>query len=285
MTDKEPLLSAAQGFSAVPVQPSAELTSKQDAFARAYAHGCSVVDAYRFAYNVGDTTAPATARNNAYKVLNHPKVAARIRQLQEAAGSLATKSTGQLIRELEDVADADLQELMQLVVGACRHCHGEHGAYHWRDEVEYARAFDAAMKDRAPPPDLSGGFGYVFDRAPSPECDHCGGAGLQRVRFTNTADLSPGVRRLFKGIDLFPDGSIKRVLLHDQMAARIELHRLKGMHVERSVSVTAHVPVPALKELTPEQALDYLESLRPTRPALPAEVVDAEFTPTEVIPR
>lgn len=270
------------------MQPPLDLTSKQDAFARAYVQGASVVEAYRFAYDVGDDTAPATARNNAYKVLNHPKVAARIRQLQEAAGSLTAKSTGQLITELEEMVSADLQELMQLVVGACRHCWGKHGGYQWRDEIEYARACDAAMKDGAALPDMSGGFGYQFERTPNSECDHCGGAGIQRVRFTNTADLSPSVRRLFKGIELFPDGAIKRVLLHDQMQARIELHKLKGMHVDRSISVSATMNVPPAKEWTPEQALDFLESLKPTRPALPApvdaEVIDAQFTPAEAVP-
>ena len=278
MVDNSSALASTQELSAFPVQLAPDLTSKQDAFARAYVQGCSVADAYRFAYRVGDDTAPATVRNNGYKVLNHPKVAVRIRQLQEAAGALTTKSTGLLIAELEEMVGADLNELMQLVVGACRSCWGEGGAHQWRDDVEYARACDEAMATGAPLPSMAGGFGYQFEREPNPECGHCDGAGLQRVRMTNTADLSPGVRRLFRGIELFPDGSIKRVLLHDQMAARIELHRLKGMHIDRSVSVTAHVPVPPLKDMSPEQALDYLERLRPTRPPI---TVDAKVVTTE----
>ena len=62
------------------------------------------------------------------------------------------------------------------------------------------------------------------------------------------------------------------------MAARIELHRLKGMHVDRSINVTAHVPVPKLKDMSPAEALDYLESLRPTRPPI---TVDATVITTE----
>ena len=47
---------------------------------------------------------------------------------------------------------------------------------------------------------------------------------------------APGARRLLRGIELFPDGSVKRLLLHDQTALRIELHKLRGLHVDRSVS-------------------------------------------------
>lgn len=271
MVDNSTSLAATQELSANPVQPALDLTSKQDAFARAYVQGCSVADAYRFAYRVGDDTVPATVRNNGYKVLNHPKVATRIRQLQEAAGAFTTKSTGLLIAELEEMVGADLQELMQLVVGACRACWGEGGAHQWRDDVEYARACDEAMATGQPLPSMAGGFGYQFERDPNPECGECNGAGIQRVRLTNTADLSPAVRRLFRGIELFPDGSIKRVLLHDQMAARIELHRLKGMHIDRSLSVTARVAVPALQDMSPQQALDYLERLRPTRAPITVE--------------
>lgn len=245
------------------------LTGRQENFARAFAACGVALDAYRAAYEA-DGSSRATARVAAYRLLKNPKVAARVRELQDAAADRSGRSAAALIRELEEMVSADLNELMQLVVGSCRHCHGQHGAYQFRDEMEYARAFDDAATTGKPLPDMSGGLGYVFEREPNPECPECEGAGIQRVRFANTADLSPGVRRLFRGIELFPDGSVKRVLLHDQMAARVELHRLRGLHVDRSMSVTAHVNVPALKELSPEQALDFLESLRPTRPALPA---------------
>lgn len=255
------------------------LTGRQENFARAFSECGVALDAYKAAYE-SDGSSRATARVNAYRMLKNPKVAARVRELQDTAAQRSGRSAAALIAELEEMVSADLNELIQLVVGACRHCWGEHGAYEWRDDAEYARACDEALAGGQPLPSMAGGFGYQFERDPNAECGHCDGAGIQRVRLTNTADLSPGVRRLFRGIELFPDGSIKRVLLHDQMQARIELHRLRGLHIERSVSVTAHVPIPALKELSPEQALDYLERLRPTRPApsltVEASIVDAE---------
>lgn len=252
------------------------LTGRQENFARTYAQCGVALDAYKAAYE-SDGSSRATARVAAYRLLKNPKVAARVRELQDAAAARSGRSAAALIAELEEMVSADLNELMQLVVGACRHCHGEHGAYQFRDEHDYARACDEAMATGKPLPSMAGGFGYVFERDPNPECGHCDGAGVQRVRLTNTADLSPGVRRLFRGIECFPDGSVKRVLLHDQMQARIELHRLCGLHVERSI--TAHVNVPALKDLTHEQALEFLDSLSPTRPALPAPVESEPLAP------
>jgi hypothetical protein len=205
-----------------------------------------------------------------------------VRVLQDAAAERALKSTAQLVADLEAMATADVNEIMTLTVGACRHCWGVGHHYQWRDEAECARAFDDAIASAQPLPDMSGGFGYRSDREPHADCSKCDGAGVQRVRFTNTADVSPGARKLFKGVELFPDGSVKRVLLSDPLAARMELHRIRGMHIDRSMSVTAHVNVPALKDLSPEQALDFLESLRPTRPAarrIEATVIDSTAEP------
>ncbi len=241
------------------------LTARQENFAVAYAQCGVALDAYRVAYEC-DGASRATARVAAYRLLKHPRVVARVRELQDAAAERSGRTTAALIAELEDMATADLNELVQLVVGSCRHCWGTHGAYQWRDDGELARALDSAMTTGQPLPALDGGVGYVFERDPNPECSTCNGAGLQRVRLTNTADLSPGARRLFRGIEFHADGSLKKLLTHDQAALRVELHRLRGMHIDRSLSLTAHVNVPALKDMGTAEALDFLESLRPTTP-------------------
>ena len=241
------------------------LTQRQENFARMFAECGVAIEAYAGAYDVGTSTSRHTTRVNAYRLLRHPGVTARVRQLQEAANEHSLRSTASLIRELEDMTDADINELLTLSVGACRHCWGEGGGYQWRDELEYAKAADVALAADKPLPDMSGGFGYKFEHEPNSECSECDGAGINRVRFTNTADVSQGARRLFKGVEMYPDGTIKKLLLHDQMAARIELHKLRGMHVDRSLNITAHVNVPALKDMSNEQALDFLDSLKPAK--------------------
>jgi hypothetical protein len=58
------------------------------------------------------------------------------------------------------------------------------------------------------------------------------------------------------------DGSVE-VLMHDQLAASVELHKLLGMHVSRSVNANVNVNVPAPKQLTAAEALAYIKSLTP----------------------
>jgi phage terminase small subunit len=240
------------------------LTQRQEAFCRLFVETGVAADAYTAAYNAEDSSR-ATVRVNAFRLLKNPKVQQRVRELQDAAADRSLRSTVALIRELEEAVDADVNELVRLEVGACRHCHGIGGQWQHKDTMEYALALAAAIdsKGAQPLPSDAGGFGYRIDREPNPDCNTCGGAGVPRVIFSSTADASAGARRLLRGIELHADGSVKRVLLHDQAQLRIELHRLRGLHVDRSVSVNLQANLPAFTDMTQEQALDFLDSLRP----------------------
>lgn len=244
-----------------------DLTGKQEAFAQLYVDSGNAAEAYRFAYDVADSTAAATVRNNGYKTLAHPKVQARIRALRAELCARSLMSKEELIADLEAMANADINELMALTVVGCRHCHGEAHGYQWRDEAELARAVDAYMAALGTPkplplPDMAGGFGYKPDRAPNPDCPRCDGAGVTVVRLSNTADVSPGARKLYRGIELYQDGTVRKVLLNDPLAARIELHRVKGMHIDRSINLNATISVPALKDVSTDEALAILESFK-----------------------
>lgn len=244
------------------------LTVRQERFAQLFIETGVAIEAYAAAYCC-DGSSRNTIRVNAFRLLRQPKIAARVRELQDAIAGRSLRSTAGLVRDLEAMVEADPNELVRLDVGACRRCWGDGGGYQWRDAAELAAAtgrYEAALESSKPlpaPADASGGFGYRAERESNPECDHCGGAGRPRVKFASTADVSPGARRLLRGIELFPDGAVKRLLLHDQMAARIELHRLRGLHIDRSITLNATVSVPALSTLTREQQLEFLNSLKP----------------------
>ncbi|MGH8132882.1 MAG: terminase small subunit [Steroidobacteraceae bacterium] len=216
------------GSTEFPPAKPAELSARQERFCELYAAGQAATDAYEAAYC---SSSRMVARTNAIRLLRNPKVTQRVAELQNAAASLSMRSTAVLIRELEEMCTAEVAELMRLDVHACRRCWGK-GQNH-------------------------------REREPNPECRSCDGAGLARVKFASTADVSPGARRLLRGIELFPDGSVKRVLLHDQAQLRIELHRLRGLHVDRSLTVNVNANVPALGRMTREEQLAFLESLRP----------------------
>lgn len=218
--------------------------------------------AYESAYGCAGSSL-ATIRVNASRLLHTPRVQARIRELQEQAGAQALRTTQHLVAELEESAAADPNELMSLLNGACRHCWGAGGAYHWRDVDEFCAAAERATLKGEPCPTFDGGTGYDFHRDANPDCRACDGVGLNRVRFNSSQDVSPGARRLLKGIELHSDGSLKRVHLHDQMAMRTELHRLRGMLVDRSMTLNVNATLPTPKDITPEQALAYLDRLKP----------------------
>ncbi|HTU68245.1 MAG TPA: terminase small subunit [Steroidobacteraceae bacterium] len=246
------------------------LTVRQQNFARIYAATGHAMDSYRAAYGC-ENSSRATIRVNASRLLHNPAVAARIRSLQEAAGARSLRDSQSLVAELEAVVDANPNELLCVWVGACRRCHGQGHKHQWTDADEFADACDAIVRENAglpatmqkPLPSCEGGFGYSFHADPSPDCPACHGIGLNKVRLQSSDAVSPAAQRLMRGVELHPDGSLKRLHTYDQFAMRVELHRLRGMHVDRALNFNVNANVPSLKDLTPEQALEFLDRLKP----------------------
>lgn len=212
---------------ALPYQvPATKLVPAEEAFVREYALSGDPAHSYRVAFP-GTT---AMARQAARDLLRRPRIQVRLREHQEAIANLpATKSAARMIHELEELVEADVNELIRVVIHPCLGC--------W----PYG----------TPQP------------SPNPTCPACLGLGLRRVWLNDTESLSPGARRLYKGVECHEDGSVKKLLLHDQLAARQELHRIKGMHVDRSLSISAHTTIPSMAEVVKDKksAEDFLESL------------------------
>lgn len=220
------------------------LTPSQEAFAVHFATFGVAEDAYRHAYST-TTTRRASVQHAAWQTLHNPKVAARITALRNAAAANELATRESLIADLEAMVNVDTNELMQLRVVPCPAC--------WPTPDAWLAAAAAA---------LDAGKEATPEDEPNPHCKVCVGAGRNVGQLTSTADLSLPARRMFKGLEFFPDGGIKRVLLHDAAQLRIELHKLKGMHVDRSV--VAHVAVkPLPANLSVEEALRMLESIAP----------------------
>ena len=241
--------------------PDSTLPFLQERFVQEYVLYGNVKKAYVTAFGEGASANPSRA---GLDLLRQPRIMARLHVHQHAVATMSVKSTDSLIRELEEMVDADVNEFISVRTGSCRYCWGVGGLYLWRDMAEYEAAVMTAIALRKPTPELGGGVGYRFDRKPNPECSQCEGQGVQHVRINETDDVSPGARRLFKGIECHPDGSIKKILLADQLPARQELHRVRGMHIERSLNVNANVNVPNAKEIAanPKAVNDFLESLK-----------------------
>lgn len=241
--------------SAVP----AVLTDQQERYAVHYATYGDPVDAYRHAYNP-TTTRRASLQQLAYRVLHNPKVSARIAALRNANAADEVATRERLIVDLERMVEADVREIVQWRTAPCVHCWPpSDDGLALAVEIDYLAALASADAGEAKP--------RAFASTPDPSrprlsCPSCAGSGRTAVTMTDTDLLSEPVRRLIKSVEL-DGGSLKRLHLHDQAQLRIELHRLRGMHVDRSVNLNVNANVPAFKDMSNDQALDFLESLKP----------------------
>jgi hypothetical protein len=207
--------------------PATTLPLQEERFVAEYAISGDRVAAYLTAF----PGTPTRVRAKAGALLARPFIQARLREHQEAITKIpATKSAARMIHELEEICEADPNELIRVVVTPCLGC--------WPASIP--------------------------EDGPNDDCPACKGRGETKTILADTSKVSPGARRLYKGVELYPDGSVKKLLVHDQMQARYELHRLKGMHVERSLSVSAHMNVPQMAEVvaTPEDVEKFLDSLK-----------------------
>lgn len=245
------------------------LTPKQEAFCRSYIEGGNAAKAYRQAFDVSPDASSQTIRQRAYELVHSPAVADRIRTLKAAAAEATVVSVRARMVHLQMIVDADPTELIRTVRECCRHCYSVGHHYEWRSEIEFALALDAHLASIGSPkplplPDAAGGFEYRPDRAPNAACPVCSGNGELRTIVTPSDELSPSARALLKGVRHRANGEIE-IMTHCKLTASDQLNRMQSAYVERSVSINANVNVPALKNMSHDEALDFLESLRPTQ--------------------
>jgi hypothetical protein len=207
--------------------PATTLSLREETFVQIYAVEGDPAGAYRRAYPDVIKGAQRLANN----LLSRIDVRSRLREHQEAISKIpSAKSATRLIFELEEMCDADPNELIQVTYRPCLGCYPA---------------------------------GIVLEE-PNADCAACQGGGDRVALLADTSKVSPGARRLFKGVELDQWGHVKKLLLHDQMAARIELHKLKGLHIERSFNLNVNKNLPNTSELVndPAEMDKYLASLK-----------------------
>lgn len=231
-------------ISTVAIGRSDHLSAKEEAFCQNYAvHGMSQSDAYRNAYDVGEKTKDATVWSDSVKVASRPLVRARIEELNKIRRNAMGKSLDKLGEMLQELADANPNDLSYWRVSACRYCHGEDHKYHWHSSYEFDAAVKAYGRDLeawalkgskgTPPdaPDDSGGYGWRTTLKPDPDCPHCRGDGIGEMIIRDTRDVPRAARRLFKGVKVTKNGL--EILTRDQDAAVDKLLRMGGGYRDR----------------------------------------------------
>jgi hypothetical protein len=231
-------------------ETGAGLSPRHEEFAIQVAAGNSFTAAYAVAY--GFEPNAQGVRASASRLAKHPAVVARVKELRTAAAEQGQISVRERMAWLQSIVAAE--PVANIVACGCRHCWGEGNRYQWRDEAELAAAVTKAAKASQPMPDCLGGFGYRPDAPANEACPHCAGQ-RTRIELVPYSEMTAGQRALYRGVECNPDGSIKKVLIHDQLAAADQLNRLQGAYLDRSMSISATVRADAADLSSPEALL------------------------------
>jgi phage terminase small subunit len=212
--------------------------ASHEAFAQAVVRLETATDAYREVFKPELSVSNVAVWSMACRLKARTDVANRIGFLRAEALRHSQIEVVEMIHDLVDIIRADPNELMSARIVNCRHCHGEEHRYQW-DGAEYAKACEdvekanvsIAAKGGKPRelPDLLGGFGWDAMADPHPMCPNCYGAGVMHTIIADTTKLSRQGAKLYKGLKIKGNGD-REVLMHDQMQARDQLHRLVGAY-------------------------------------------------------
>ncbi|HAT3846417.1 terminase small subunit [Serratia ureilytica] len=190
-----------------------------------FVHWCVVsksrVEAYRLAGYEGTGN---TAYVGASRLYRRDNVRRAIRDLQERTAKRYQADLDDLINQLVAITKADPNDLMQYRRVNCRYCWGEGHKYQWRDLGEQLKAEKKAEADNRPPPDLSGGIGFIENMDPNPDCPHCNGEGEGYVHIHDTRDHVGDARFYFTGVKETKFGI--EIQTEDKKAARAMLIQL-----------------------------------------------------------
>lgn len=208
---------------------SADLSDKEKLFVSYYLECRNKYEAYRKAGYTG-------GERNARMLYRKPSVARAINQGIEQLSEQAILNAQDILRHWHEIAIADPAEISQMRRVCCRYCWGFDNRYQWIDEEEYDKAAAKAAKDSKPPPDQTGGFGFVANDDPNPDCPKCAGEGIEDVFLADTRDLVGPARRLIAGVKKTKFGI--EVMTRDQDAALKNLaafHNLASSEQEREL--------------------------------------------------
>ena len=88
----------------------ADLTPKQEAFCLAYLETGNAAEAYRRSYDVAPDARDSWVYVEACQILDNPKIALRLKELQSQAAKLSIYTVGRAYDELEQARDLAMQE-------------------------------------------------------------------------------------------------------------------------------------------------------------------------------
>ena len=205
-------------------QKPATLNAKQARFVDEYLVDLNATQA---AIRAGYSTSTAGAIG--FALLQKAEIQAGIAAARLQQQERTQISADRVVKELALIALADARELVEYIVGACRHCHGE-GFRRQRTvgEMNHDRERWATQGKLDADFDEEGGIGFSPHRHPNPACPDCMGRGNGRTFVRDTRGLSPAAAALYAGVKETKDGT--EVKMHSKMDAFEKLAKHLGLY-------------------------------------------------------
>jgi len=203
---------------------TSHLTASQEAFCVKFVATGNKFVAYKEGFPKGGEMKDSNIHRAASRLLQLPKIVARINQLRDKVAERAGIDAAAVIKRLGEIAFADANELTSYRRYNCRHCNGRDHRYQWTDENEYAMACAQVIdynalgpKKKRTMPNDEGGYGYRKHSDPVPDCPMCHGDGVEVLHIADTRKLSADGKALYAGTKKTKEGI--EVKMQDQAVA------------------------------------------------------------------
>lgn len=196
--------------------------------------------------------------NAAVRLLKIPEVQNLIADYRAELMKNTDITAEMVLRRHWELANVDVNDMVQYRRYACRYCFGEQFAYQWIDENEYWMAYALAAEkypeDPTKLPTDEGGYGYTRHNAPNPDCPRCDGVGDGAMVINDTTTLTGSTRALYDGVEETKNGL--KVKLRDRDKHLDAVGRILGLYKD-NVALTSPdgsmSPSRPLDEMTDEQ--------------------------------
>lgn len=201
------------------------------------------------------------------------RVRQAIRMANTARSSRVNVYPDDVLRRWWMLANADINELVEVRKINCRYCWGEDFSYQFTlNELRDAELEHYKIQMRLPesirrPFDRQGGDGFRKDKDPNADCPECCGGGMTYPVFKDTRELSFAGRMLYDGVEISKDGTVK-LKLRDRNYAEQMIARHLGMFDRGRFTITVNDPARMSKEdlqimidSLPEEARDKLRDV------------------------
>lgn len=198
------------------------------------------------------------AGQEGFKLLKIPKIREEIDKCINKIKQKQILSIETILNDATAVLNADPRDLVSLLRGACRYCHGRDHLCQYTDSEQNRRRLLYQQTDdwqvRRIAFDNEGGIGYDTTAEPHPDCPECAGEGIERITMRDANQLPPDAVKLLAGWKQTKNGL--EVVMRSKDAARETLARYLGMSKDGDkgdVNVNLNLSLSNLANMTDEE--------------------------------